>query len=138
MFPTELIAGNLANVTSPTDILDYTIADEVLSVDFSLDGNTKGVVLGVKTSDKVYNHTKASCDRLKGAEILSVQAVKLEGYHFLMQRIKQRNGVIEYAISFATAKNNNDTNYSIQTNWYVNNYTKFNDCLLYTSPSPRD
>ena len=140
MFPTELIAGNLANVTSPTDILDYTIADEVLSVDFSLDGNTKGVVLGVKTSDKVYNHTKASCDRLKGAEILSVQAVKLEGYHFLMQRIKQRNGVIEYAISFATAKNNNDTNYSIQTNWYVNNYTKFNDVYNFQvwSTNPTD
>ncbi|WP_339660007.1 collagen-binding domain-containing protein [uncultured Polaribacter sp.] len=140
MFPTDLIAGNIAHVTSPTDILDYTIADEVLSVDFSVDGNTKGVVLGVKTSDKVYNHTKASCDRLKGAEILSVQAVKLAGYNFLMQGIKQRNGVIEYAISFATAKNNNDTNYSIQTNWYVNNYTKFNDVYNFQvwSTNPTD
>ena len=127
MFPTELVAGNIANVTSPTDILDYTIADEVLSVDFSLDGKTKGVVLGVKTSDKIYNHTKASCDRLRGAEILNIQTVQLEGYNFLMQGIKQRNGVVEYAISFATAKNNNDTNYTIQTNWYVNNYIKFND-----------
>jgi len=44
MFPTELIAGNVANVTSPTDILDYTVADEVLSVDFSIEGKTKGVV----------------------------------------------------------------------------------------------
>ncbi|SDR77976.1 choice-of-anchor A domain-containing protein [Polaribacter sp. KT25b] len=140
MFPTELIAGNVSHVTSPTDILDYTIADEVLSVDFSIDGNTKGVVLGVKTSDKVYNHTKASCDRLKGAEILSVQAVKLDGYNFLMQGIKQRNGVIEYAISFATAKNNNDTNYTIQTNWYVNNYTKFNDVYNFQvwSTNPTD
>ncbi|SEE58729.1 collagen-binding domain-containing protein, partial [Polaribacter dokdonensis] len=127
MFPTELVAGNVANVTSPTDILDYTVADEVLSVDFSLDGKTKGVVLGVKTSDKIYNHTKASCDRLRGAEILNIQTVQLEGYNFLMQGIKQRNGVVEYAISFATAKNNNDTNYTIQTNWYVNNYIKFND-----------
>ncbi|SDR77946.1 choice-of-anchor A domain-containing protein [Polaribacter sp. KT25b] len=127
MFPTELTAGNIANVTSPTDILDYTVADEVLSVDFSLNGETKGVVLGIKTSDKIYNHTKASCDRLRGAEILNIQKVQLEGYNFLMQGIKQRNGVVEYAISFAVAKNNNDTNYTIQTNWYVNNYTKFND-----------
>ena len=127
MFPTELVAGNVANVTSPTDILDYTIADEVLSVDFSLDGETKGVVLGIKTSDKVYNHTKASCDRLRGAEILNIQRVQLKGYNFLMQAIKQRNGVVEYAISFAVAKNNNDDKYSIQTNWYVNNYIKFND-----------
>jgi choice-of-anchor A domain-containing protein len=127
MFPTELVAGNIANITSPTDILDYTVADEVLSVDFSVDGKTKGVVLGIRTSDKIYNHTKASCDRLRGAEILNIETVALEGYNFLMQGIKQRSGIIEYAISFAVAKNDNDTNYTIQTNWYVNHYTKFND-----------
>ena len=44
-----------------------------------------------------------------------------------MQGIKQRNGVIEYAISFVAAKNTTDTNYIIQTNWYVNEYIKFND-----------
>ncbi|WP_026775192.1 collagen-binding domain-containing protein [Polaribacter sp. Hel_I_88] len=140
MFPTELFADNVANVTSPTDILDYTVADEVLSVDFSLDGKTKGVVLGIKTTDKVYNHTKASCDRLRGAEILNIQTVQLEGYNFLMQGIKQRNGIVEYAISFATAKNNNDAEYTIQTNWYVNNYTKFNDMYNFQvwSTNPKD
>jgi hypothetical protein len=116
------------------------VADEVLSVDFSLDGKTKGVVLGIKTSDKIYNHTKASCDRLRGAEILNIQTVQLEGYNFLMQGIKQRNGVVEYAISFATAKNNNDNRYTIQTNWYVNNYTKFNDVYNFQvwSTNPED
>ena len=140
MFPTELVAGNVANVTSPTDILDYTIADEVLSVDFSINGQTKGVVLGIKTSDKIYNHTKASCDRLRGAEILNVQKVRLEGYNFLMQGIKQRNGVVEYAISFAVSKNNNDDKYTIQTNWYVNNYIKFNDAYNFQvwSTKPAD
>jgi choice-of-anchor A domain-containing protein len=140
MFPTDLVAGNVANVTSPTDILDYTVADEVFSVDFSLDGKTKGVVLGIKTSDKIYNHTKASCDRLRGAEILNIQTVQLDGYNFLMQGIKQRNGVVEYAISFATAKNNNDANYTIQTNWYVSHYTKFNDVYNFQvwSTNPED
>ena len=127
MFPKELVAGNIANETSPKDILNYTIADQVLSVDFSLGGKTKAVVLGIKTTNKVYNHTKASCDRLRGAEILNIQKIKLQGYNFLMQGIKQRNGVVEYAVSFAVAKNTNDTSYSIQTNWYVNAYTKFND-----------
>lgn len=127
MFPTELVTGNESNVTSPTDILDYTVADEVLSVDFSINGKTKGVVLGIKTTDKIYNHTKASCDRLRGAEILNIQTVELDGYNFLMQSIKQRNGAIEYAISFVAAKNTNDNNYTIQTNWYVNEYIKFND-----------
>jgi hypothetical protein len=140
MFPTKLVAGNVANITSPTDILDITTADEVLAVDFSLDGETKGVVLGIKTTDKVYNHTKASCDRLRGAEILNIQKVNIKGYNFLMQGIKQRNGIIEYAVSFATAKNNNDANYTIQSNWYVNDYTKFNDVYNFQvwSTNPAD
>ncbi len=123
MFPTQLLPGDVAHVTSPTDILDYTVANEVLSVDFSIDRKTKGVILGVKTLDRVYNHTKASCDRLKGAEILNLERVHINGYDFLMQAIKQRNGAIEYAISFAIGKNQTDTNYSLQTNWYVNIYT---------------
>lgn len=122
MFPTELVAGDDAYVSSPTDILDYTVAEEVLSVDFSVEGKTKGVVLGVKTHNKVYNHTKASCDRLKGAEILNVKSVKIEGYNFLTQAIKQRNGVTEYAISFVIGKNDNEEFYSLQANWYVNEF----------------
>ncbi len=123
MFPMQLLSGDVAHITSPTDILDYTIANEVLSVDYSIDGKTKAVVLGIKTLDRVYNHTKASCDRLKGAEILNVKTVQIDGYNFLMQAIKQRNGAVEYAISFAVGKNDIDTNYSLQTNWYVNTYT---------------
>ena len=125
IFPEELYPGNEAHITSPTDILDYTIAEEVLSVDFSVDGKSKGVVLGVKTSDSVYNHTKASCDRLKGAEILNIKTVHLEGYDFLMQAIKQRTGEVEYAISFAAGKDDVGTNYVLQTNWYVNHYMPF-------------
>ncbi|GGB68956.1 hypothetical protein GCM10007424_06150 [Flavobacterium suaedae] len=127
MFPAQLAPGNVGNITSPTDILDYTIAQEVLSVDFSLDGKTKAVVLGVKTVDKVYNHTKASCDRLRGAEILNVKTVQVKGYNFLMQAIKQRNGVTEYAISFAIGENNNENKYTLQTNWYVNQYNVSNN-----------
>lgn len=127
MFPTELAAGNTSHVTSPTDILDYTIAQEVISVDFEIAGKTKAVVLGVRTRDKVYNHTKASCDRLRGAEIKTVKPVQIEGYNFLMQAIKQRSGVTEYAISFAVAKNNNDTKYTLQSNWFVKDYTVMND-----------
>ena len=116
MFPAQLAPGDVSHVTSPTDILDN-----------SIDGQTKAVVLGIKTVDRVYNHTKASCDRLRGAEILKVYPVQIEGYDFLAQVIKQRNGVTEYAISFAVGKNNNDASYSLQTNWYVNEYTFSNE-----------
>ncbi|RST26021.1 collagen-binding domain-containing protein [Chryseobacterium lacus] len=127
MFPSQLVPGSVAHVTSPTDILDYTIAEEVLSVDFSLSAKTKAVVLGVRTANKVYNHTKASCDRLRGAEILYVKTVKIKGYNFLEQAIKQRNGSVEYAISFAVGLNDTDSHYSLQTNWFVKEYIQSKD-----------
>lgn len=123
MFPTQLTPGDVAHVSSPTDILDYTVAEEVLSVDFSVDGSTKAVVLGVKTENKIYNHTKASCDRLKGAEILNVKAIEIGGYNFLTQAIHQKNGNTEYAISFVVGFNENDSDYTLQSNWYVNTFT---------------
>ncbi len=127
MFPANLQTGDVAHITSPTDILDYTIAQEVLSVDFSLQGATKAVVLGVRTKDRVYNHTKASCDRLKSAEILNVKTIKVGGYNFLMQAIKQRNNVTEYAISFCIGKNYSDSEYTLQSNWFVKEFTPFKD-----------
>ncbi|MBU3011882.1 tandem-95 repeat protein [Polaribacter vadi] len=123
MFPERLVDGDVAHVTSPIDILDYTVADEVLSVDFSIDDKTVGVVLGVKTLDQIYNHTKATCDRLRGAEILSVKTVAVDSINFLQQAIQQRNGVIEHAISFAVSKNDTEEFYKIQSNWYVFDYT---------------
>jgi hypothetical protein len=42
----------------PADILGYTVADQSIICSFSLDGITKTVVLGIKTSNKIYNHTK--------------------------------------------------------------------------------
>lgn len=139
MFPTQLAAGSVAHTTSPTDILDFTTAAEVLSVDYSLGGRTKAVVLGIRTENKVYNHTKASCDRLKGAEILYVKTVQINGYNFLEQAIKQRNGSVEYAISFAVGKNAADSNYSLQTNWFVKEYAisenVFNFQVWSTNPS---
>ena len=127
MFPERLVDGDVAHVTSPTDILDFTVADEVLSVDFSVDDKTIGVVLGVKTLDQIYNHTKATCDRLRGAEILNVKTVEIAGYNFLQQAIQQRSGVIEHAISFAISKNDAEAFYKIQTNWYVFDYEAAND-----------
>lgn len=127
MFPTFLVPGAVPHVTSPTDILDYTIAQEVLSIDFALEGKTKAVVLGVRTANRVYNHTKASCDRLRGAEILHVEKVTVGGHTFLMQALKQRNGVFEYAISFVIGKNQNEEHYTLQTNWLVSQYAASNN-----------
>ena len=139
MFPSNLQDGDVAVISSPTDILDYTIAQEVLSVDFSVKGATKAVVLGVRTKDKVYNHTKASCDRLRSAEILNVKIIKIGGYNFLIQAIKQRNKVVEYAVSFAVGKNESDSFYSLQSNWYVKEYgvakDVFNFQVWATTPS---
>lgn len=122
LFPSELVPGDQSFITSPTDIINFTIAEEVLSVDFRVQGSTQGVVLGIRTTNRVYNHTKASCDRLRGAEILHVREVNIGGYPFLMQAIRQPNDVIEYAVSFALGVPNNQSYFTLQGSWYVNHY----------------
>ncbi len=123
MFPTELVQGGESFISSPTDILNFTIAKEVLSVDYTINGETKAVVLGIKTANRVYNHTKATCDRLREAEILDITPVEINGHKFLAHVLKQRNGVIEHAVTFSVGKNNTESYYSIQSNWNINEYT---------------
>lgn len=41
IFPTTLIASNLANVTAPANILYDTVVDKVLFLNFSIEGKQK-------------------------------------------------------------------------------------------------
>jgi hypothetical protein len=58
---------------------------------------------------------------------MNVKTINVGEYNFLMQAIKQRNGVTEYAISFAVGKNYSDAQYTLQSNWYVKEFTPFKD-----------
>jgi len=138
-FPIELAPGGTSYISSPLDLLDFTIALEVLSVDYQLDGVTKASVLGTLTADQPYNHTKVTCDRLRGAEVTAVWPVTIQGYNFTMTAIRQRDGRTEYAVSFSLGRNINDNYYTLQSNWLIHQYvpadTMYNFMVWTTSPA---
>ena len=73
----------------------------MLAVDYTQGGITKAVAFGTKTLGDVYNHTKPICDRLKGAELLEVKNITVNGYSLMAYKIKQRTGEIEFAVNLS-------------------------------------
>lgn len=142
IFPQELEAGDVLRVSSPTDLLTLTRAVEVLAVDFTRENRAKAVVLGLKTLNKSYNHTKSICDRLRGAKLLSVENVNIKGYDFTRFALQQEDGVVEYAIAFVIGSVSGRDHYTIQTNWvistYVNEDVMFNFQVWATQPAYTD
>lgn len=123
IFPQTLEAGDVTRVSTPADLLELTIATEVLGLDYTRNNLAKGVVLGMKTVSRPYNHTKSICDRLRGATLLSVEPVTIKGYKFLQFALRQDNNVVEYAIAFVIGKQNASPEYTLQSNWLISSYT---------------
>lgn len=123
LFPLTLESGDVTRESTPADLLELTIATEVLGLDYTRNNQAKAVVLGMKTVSRPYNHTKSICDRLRGATLLSIEPVTVKGYNFIQFALRQDNGTVEYAIAFVIGKQNNSTDYTLQSNWLISSYT---------------
>lgn len=119
MIPASLLTGDVARVTSPSDLLNITSALEVISVDYTQNNRAKAVVLGIKTKNKAYSHTKSICDRLRGATLLTVDSVKIKGFDFVRFVLQQGDGTIEFGTSFVLGYKNGVSGYTLQTNWLL-------------------
>jgi choice-of-anchor A domain-containing protein len=119
MIPSTLATGDVARVTSPTDLVNITSALEVISVDYTRNNVPKAVVLGIKTKTKAYSHTKYICDRLKGATLISIDSVTIKGYQFIRYLLQQQDGSMEFGTSFVVGKTDGRADYSLQTNWLL-------------------
>ena len=119
MIPSTLATGDVARVTSPTDLVNITSALEVISVDYTRNNVPKAVVLGIKTKTKAYSHTKYICDRLKGATLISIDSVTIRGYQFIRYLLQQQDGSMEFGTSFVVGKTDGRADYSLQTNWLL-------------------
>ena len=110
--------------STPTDLLSITNASEVYSVDYLKDNKTIATILALKTDDGVYEHTKFICDRLLGAQILSVSTIEINEQPFIKTIIKNADNSIEYVLSFAAKKVNADANFEIESHWNLDKYQK--------------
>ena len=122
LIPTTLANTDNAYITTPTDLLNFTNAIEVLAVDYTNANITKAVAFGTKTLVGVYTHTKPICDRLKGAELLEVKNINVNGFRLMAYKIHQKTGEIEYAINLSAGTATNRSSISLQSNWFTDSY----------------
>ena len=131
LVPMQLSNAKLtAYLTTPKDILGITNAKEVVSVDYTLNGSCKGVVFATTTKAAIYDHTKAVCDRLKGAQVVRMDSVLVNGLALLRFALKYEDGHTENIISFSASLNPARNTIGIQSNWlkaaYIPEETMYN------------
>lgn len=121
LIPTESLFNTTAVVTTPSDLVDITNAKDIFSADYISDENRKGAAMIMFTENRVYEHTKVVCDRLKGAELLGIQKVNINAHPFALFKLKQDNGAIEYAINFVVQEQA-DGSFTVDNHWTLSQY----------------
>ncbi len=124
LVPAKANNTTTAFITTPTDIINFTNAIDVLSVDYTNNANTKAVAFATKTLGDVYSHTKPICDRLKEGQLLDVRKINIDGYDVIASIIKQRTGEVEYCLNFTIGSKKGRNSFSLQSNWLTDNYAK--------------
>jgi PKD domain len=137
IIPTTTANTNNSYISTPVDLLGFTNAIDILSIDYTVNNNCKAVALGTQTIGTVYGHTKPICDRLKDAKLLEVKKISVAGYDVIASKLQQRNGLQEFCINFSVGFSKNSSLLSLQSNWLTDNYeaqdTMFNFQVWSTS-----
>lgn len=120
--PLKVINEDEAIESSPTDLIKITNATNVLSVDYQRNNKTVASILALKTENKVYEHTKYICDRLLGAELLSVSTIQIEEHNFIKSIIKNVDGGVEFVLSLSARESTNNQNFTIENHWNLDKY----------------
>ncbi|HKJ80449.1 MAG TPA: SdrD B-like domain-containing protein, partial [Ignavibacteriaceae bacterium] len=99
--------SSTAIVSTPYDILGVSNAVSSYAVDYDLtnSGITRrvaGIFATITQAPDIYDHTKAICDRLEGAEVKEIKLIDINGYKFYAAKVlKADKKIVDYAISFS-------------------------------------
>lgn len=120
--PNEGPHATLAYEVSPYDLLSITNATGVLAVDYlQIDGRRLGAIFSTTSPNgELYDHTKASCDRLGGGMLEDVRLTSINGHNFVLSKIHHTSGDIDYAISFVAYRTGSQ--YSIDSRFTSSEY----------------
>lgn len=107
-------------VSSPTDLIGITNALQVYSVDYYQGASRVAAVLATQTTDGIYGHSKAICDRLNNSSLEDVRTIILNGFEIVMVKIKRDNGTIEFALNFSVQQLAGEN--KLHSYWNINQY----------------
>lgn len=120
--PLQIIGEDAVLNATPEDLVNITNATEVLGVDYIRNENTVASLLALKTENGVYEHTKYICDRLLGAELLSVSTMTIEEHQFIRALVKNTDGSPEFVLGLSAKMSEDETNFRVDSHWNLDAY----------------
>lgn len=120
--PLDVINEEDVIESSPKDLINITNATDIYSVDYIRNNDAVASILLLKTDKGVYEHTKYICDRLLGAQLISVSTIEINEQQFIKSLIRNIDGSHEFALSLSAKSINNDTNFGIESHWNLDKY----------------
>lgn len=117
---TGMFGTETSYVSTPADLLGITNALEVYSVDYYQNSTRVAAVLATSTTNGIYGHSKAICDRLNNSTLEDVRTIQLNGYEIIMVKIKRANGAIEFALNFSVQQLASEK--KLHSYWNINQY----------------
>jgi len=119
--PDSTVLSAQAYISTPYDLLNITNAVEVFSADYFTPENQRiSAILATRTENKVYEHTKFICDRMTGAELMDIEHVMVMNHWFIVARMMQRDGTMEYVSGFTAYVGEGE--YIIDNHWNVEDF----------------
>lgn len=120
--PLDIIAEEYIVESTPADLINITNATEIYAVDYIKNETSVASILALKTEDGVYEHTKYICDRLLGAELISVSTININEQAFIKSLIRNVDGTVEFVLSLSAKVVSNDSEFAIESHWNLDQY----------------
>ncbi|WP_422091493.1 DUF6923 family protein [Tenacibaculum ovolyticum] len=108
--------------STPLDLVAITNATAIYAVDYMKSGTAIASIMALKTENGVYEHTKYICDRLLGAQLISVSTIEINGQQFIKSLIKNADNTVEFVLSLSAKVVNSETNFEIESHWNLDKY----------------
>ncbi|WP_117885674.1 DUF6923 family protein [Aureibaculum luteum] len=110
--------------SSPKDLINITNATNIYSVDYMRENQAVASILLLETEKGVYEHTKYICDRLLGAELISVSTIEIKEQKFIKALIRNIDGSLEFVLSLSAKSTNSNNNFGVESHWNLDRYEK--------------
>ena len=120
--PLDVINEEDVIESSPKDLISITNATDIYSVDYMRNSEAVASILLLKTDKGVYEHTKYICDRLLGAQLISVSTIEINEQQFIKSLIRNIDGALEFVLSLSVKSINNGANFGIESHWNLDKY----------------
>ncbi|QCX39910.1 T9SS type A sorting domain-containing protein [Aureibaculum algae] len=110
--------------SSPKDLINITNATNIYSVDYMKENQAVASILLLETEKGVYEQTKYICDRLLGAELISVSTIEIREQKFIKALIRNIDGSLEFVLSLSVKSINGNANFGVESHWNLDRYEK--------------